>query len=104
MKKDTYTFKAAAQDTDYVRICRENHQARFIVVKSEGVPPITFVRAYSDAHYEIRRQTGARPVGRLEVPPLEPVNGRTGQSWVIFEGDFSKELAPKVRTTVEVYA
>ncbi len=101
--KSSYTFKATLKDTSYQRICRENHQARFIVVRSDGMPPLTFVRGYSEQHYEIQRQTGARPTSRIEVPPQEPVDGRTGRTWLIFEGDFSKELAPKVVTTVEVY-
>ena len=100
--KSSYTFVASAKETDYQRICRENHQARFLVVKSEGVPALTFVRSYSQEHYALRK-LGFRSVGRVEVPPVEPVDGRQGHSWVIFEGSFVKELAPKVRTTVEVY-
>jgi hypothetical protein len=99
----SYTFKATPKDTDYQRICRENHQARFLVVRSEGMPAITFVRLASDEHCELHRVQGALPGGRVEVPPLEHVEGRTGQTWLVFEGDFSKELAPKVLTTVEVY-
>lgn len=102
--KSTYTFKASPADTDYVRICRENHQARFIVVKSEGIDPLTFVRIYSREHYMLRK-AGSRPSGRTDVRPVHvpPADGRSGQTWVIFEGDYSKELSPKVRTTVEVY-
>jgi hypothetical protein len=100
--KSSYTFVASPADTDYQRICRENHQARFLVVKSEGVPALTFVRVYGLEYCELRR-IGSRPSGRIDVPPKEPGEGRNGQTWVIFEGDYSKELAPKVRTTVEVY-
>jgi hypothetical protein len=99
----SYTFKATPKDTDYQRICRENHQARFLVVRSEGIEPITFVHARSAEHLELLKSLSTRALGRIVVPPKAPVDGRTGQTWLIFEGDFSKELAPKVLTTVEVY-
>lgn len=100
--KSSYTFRARAKDTDYVRICRENHQARFLVVKTENVGPITFVRCYSGEHAQLRRE-GLAATARIDVPPLEYTDGRIGRTWVIFEGDQSKVLAPKVTTTVEVY-
>lgn len=100
--KSSYTFVASAADTDYQRICRENHQARFLIVKSEScVGPITFVRMDSQEHYDLRR-AGQCAVGRIDVPPKEPREDR-GRQWLLFEGDHSKLLAPKVRTTVEVY-
>ncbi len=98
----SYSFKASPKDTDYQRICRENHQARFLVVRSEGAPVLTFVRCYSPEHYEMRK-AGVRPSGRIDVPPQEPVDGREGRTYIIFEGDFTKLLAPKVTTTVEVH-
>lgn len=99
--KSSYTFKATTRDTDYVRICRENHQARFLVVRSEGIAPLTFVRLHSQEHYEMRKLLRAR--GCIYVPPVEPAGGRQGRTWVIFDGDYSKALEPKVVTTVEVY-
>ena len=96
--KSSYTFRASPKDTDYQRICRENPNARFIVVKSEGMAPLTFVRCYYHEHETLRR-LGHHPTGRIDVPP----EGRPGRTWLIFEGDFSKELAPEVQTTVEVH-
>lgn len=100
--KSSYTFKAKAQDTDYVRICRENHQARFLVIKSEKVQPLTLVRAYSAEHYELRRVgTSRAPSGKVEVPSQDLQ--RAVDTWIIFDGDLSSALAPKLLTTVEVY-
>lgn len=101
--KSTYTFKATPADTDYVRICRENHQARFIVVKSEGVGPLTFVRAYSREHSDLRR-AGFEASARIDVPPVQATPDRVGRVYVIFDGDQSKWLAPKSTVTVEAYS
>jgi len=99
----SYSFKATPKETDYVRICRENHQARFLVVRTEGAPALTFVRCYSPEHYELRKG-GSRPSGKIDVPPVKdvPDNDRS-RTYIIFEGDRSKELAPKITTTVEAY-
>lgn len=100
--KSSYSFKATPRDTDYVRICRENHQARFVVVKTEGIGSLTFVPLYWQEHYKLVLEK-LRPTARINVPPKEQVPGRIGREWVIFEGDQSKLLAPKVQTVVEVY-
>ncbi len=98
--KSSYTFKATAQATDYVRICRENHQARFLVIKSEGVQTLTLVRRYSPEYYKLSR-VGTSPTGKVEVPSQDPQRGVA--TWIIFDGDLSSVLQPKLITTVEVY-
>jgi hypothetical protein len=101
--KSTYTFKATPRDTDYVRICRENHQARFIVVKTEGAEPLTFVRLYSSEHSQLRCE-GLLASARIDVPPNPLTPGRAGRTYVIYDGDHSAHLAPAVRTIVEAYS
>ncbi len=98
--KESYTFKATLKETDFVRICRENHQARFIVVKTEGVPTLTFVRAYN-GEYLTLRAAGQMATARIDVSPSNP--DCCGRAWLIFGGDQSQVLAPKVVTTVEAY-
>lgn len=100
MAISTYSFNATLQETDFVRICRENHQARFIIVRTEGVPVLTFVRAYSNEESVLRLE-GLRPASKVSVPPLERRQPRT---WLIFESDLTRKLAPKVETKVEAYS
>jgi|SRR5688572_2151983 len=102
--KSIYTFKATPRDTDFVRICRENHQARFIVVKSEGgQTPLTFIRIHSSEHVELRN-AALTATARIEVPPVKATPDRAGRVYLIFDGDHSKLLEPKVLTTVEAYS
>ena len=100
--KESYTFKATLKDTDFVRICRENHQARFIVVNTAGVGPLTFVQAHSSAYYELRT-LGQFATARIDVAPLAPAIERMPRIWLVFEGDQSSVLAPRVVTMVEAY-
>lgn len=92
---ESYKFKATAKATDYVRICRENPEARLLVVKSEGLLPLTFVRAGSAEHFALRKRTSAFPRGRVLVT--------SSTTYLIFDGDLSEELEPKILTVVEAH-
>lgn len=89
----TYSFRATPQDTDYVRICKENHQARIIVVKSEKLPPITLVRQYSAENNRLRA---------LGLVPTAKVDTLT-RSYLLFEGDVHAKALPLITTCVETY-
>lgn len=91
-----YTFVASPEATDYARICKENPEARVLVVKTEKVPPLTFVRMYSSEDYSLRLH-GIKPTGKVEAGPI-------AGTWAIFDGDLHAKALPLMRTTVETYS